>query len=147
MARVPPVREFPTIRRSLVFYRVFAYATGVALLLLCVEIVLKYLVGVELQAAPFGFVPRDTVRGLDLSMTIQFIHGYLYFAYLIAGFVLTTVMRYPITRFLLIAAGGVVPFLSFITENRVRREIETYLAEREAADAAKQAARVATDPA
>jgi integral membrane protein len=134
--RVPPTRDFPTIRRSLLFYRTFAYATGVALLLLCVEIVLKYVFGLELQlGGPYGFhafVPTSQMHGVNLSAGIQYLHGYLYLIYLISDFVLITVMRYPITRFLVIAAGGVVPFLSFVTERRVHGEIAGYLAEREA---------------
>ena len=143
--RVPPTRDFPTIRRSLLFYKTFAYATGVALLLLCVEIVAKYVFGVELQlGGPYGFlalVPSSQMHGFNLSATIQYVHGYLYLIYLISDFVLITVMRYPITRFLVIAAGGVVPFLSFITERRVHGEIAGYLAEREAAERERSAAR------
>ena len=135
--RVPPTRDFPTIRRSLLFYRVFAYATGVMLLVLCVEIVLKYVFGVELEAGgPFGalaFVTTGTVTAVNVSAAVQYIHGYLYLVYLISDFVLITVMRYPITRFLVIAAGGVIPLLSFFTERRVHGEVAGYLAEREAA--------------
>ncbi len=134
--RVPPTRDFPTIRRSLLFYKTFAYATGVALLLLCVEIVVKYVFGLELQlGGPYGFlafVPTSQMHGVNLSAGIQYVHGYLYLIYLISDFVLITVMRYPITRFLVIAAGGVVPFLSFVTERRVHGEVAAYLAEREA---------------
>ncbi len=144
LLRVPPTRDFPTIRRSLVFYKVCAYATGSALLLLCVEIVVKYVVGYELQAFGPGpvlqFVPRDTVRGVDLSAGIQYLHGYLYMAYLLSDFILITVMRYPITRFFVIAAGGVVPLLSFFTERLVHREVADYLERREAADRERVAA-------
>jgi integral membrane protein len=142
--RVPPSRDFPTIRRSLRFYRIFAYATGTALLVLCVEILLKYGAGIELEAfGPAGvlaFVPRDAVQGVNLSAAVQYVHGYLYLAYLVSDFVLITVMRYPITRFLVIAAGGVVPFLSFFTERRVHGEVAGYLAEREAAERTRQTA-------
>ena len=134
--RVPPSRDFPTIRRSLRFYRIFAYATGAALLVLTAEILLKYVLGIELEAfGPAGvlaLVPKDSVQGINLSAAVQYVHGYLYLAYLVSDFVLITVMRYPITRFLVIAAGGVVPFLSFFTERRVHSEITGYLAEREA---------------
>jgi integral membrane protein len=144
--RVPPTRDFPTIRRSLRFYKVFAYATGVALLVLCVEILVKYGLGYELEAfGPAGvlaFVPRDTVHGLNLSAAVQYVHGYLYLAYLVSDFVLITVMRYPITRFLVIAAGGVVPFLSFVTERKVHREVAEYLAQREARERERAAATV-----
>jgi len=143
--RVPPTRDFPTIRRSLVFYRTFAYATGLALLVLCVEIVLKYVFRLEAElggpAGLIALVPAGTTRGVNLSLVVQLVHGYLYLVYLISDFVLITVMRYPITRFLVIAAGGVVPFLSFITERRVHAEIAGYLAERETAERAAAPAR------
>ena len=42
------------------------------------------------------------LHGFNLSATIQYVHGYLYLIYLISDFVLITVMRYPITRFLYI---------------------------------------------
>ena len=134
--RTPPTRDFPTIRRSLLFYKVFAYATGVMLLILCLEIVVKYVFGYELEAGgPFGalaFVAAGHVTAVNVSAGVQYVHGYLYLLYLISDFVLITVMRYPITRFIVIAAGGVIPLLSFFTERRVHREVADYLAEREA---------------
>ena len=137
--RTPPTRDFPTIRRSLVFYKTFAYATGVMLLVLCLEIIVKYVLGYELEAGgpygPLAFVQAGHVTGVNLSASVQYIHGYLYLVYLISDFVLITVMRYPITRFIVIAAGGVIPFLSFFTERRVHREVADYLAQREAAAA------------
>ena len=48
-------------------------------------------------------------------------------------------MRWPFWRFILLALGGVVPFLSFIMEAIVARDVKHYLAEREAADAAQPA--------
>jgi integral membrane protein len=74
-----------------------------------------------------------SVGGFNLSLAVLIAHGYLFIAYLISDFVLITVMRYPITRFILIAAGGVVPLLSFIMEGRVKREVRSYLAQRERA--------------
>jgi hypothetical protein len=41
-------------------------------------------------------------------------------------------MRWPFVRFVLLALGGIVPFLSFIMEARVAREVRSYLARREA---------------
>lgn len=139
---MPPTRDFPTIRRSLRFYTVCAYATGAFLLLVCVEVVLRYLLGVEVVVGgalgPVALVASEQVRavgGLDLSRTVLIAHGYLFIVYLLSDFVLITVMRYPITRFLLIAAGGVVPALSFIMEAKVKGEVRSYLATREPAPA------------
>lgn len=136
--RVPPTRDFPTIRRSLLLYKVFAYATGTFLLLVCVEVVLRYLLQTEVVIGsglgPVAFVSpaqADVVGGFNLSVGVLIAHGYLFIAYLVSDFVLITVMRYPITRFLLIGAGGVVPLLSFVMERLVQREVTAYLAERE----------------
>ena len=136
MPTEPRISDFPKIRATLGVYRVLAYATGVFLLVLVVEIVLKYVLGFELQAsaaAGLAFVPAgtiDTANATNVSLVIQITHGYLYLAYLVSDFVLVTFMRWPIMRFVLIAAGGVVPFLSFFTEHRVQREVKQYLARR-----------------
>jgi len=136
--RVPPTRDFPTIRRSLLFYKVFAYATGTFLLLVCAEVVLRYVFGSEVVVGSalgaVALVPPEQVHsvgGVNLSLAVLITHGYLFIAYLISDFVLITVMRYPITRFILIGLGGVVPALSFIMESKVKGEVRSYLADRE----------------
>ena len=141
--RTPPTRDFPTIRRSLTLYKVFAYATGTFLLLVCVEVLLRYVVGVEVLVGgplgPVAFVGAAQARavgGFNLGLAVLITHGYLFIAYLIADFILVTVMRYPITRFIVIGAGGVVPLLSFFMERKVHGEVAAYLAEREAKQAA-----------
>jgi len=142
--RTPPTRDFPTIRRSLIFYKTFAYATGTALLCVTAEVILRYVFRLQVEVGgPEGLValvPALTSHLSNLSLIVLIGHGYLYIAYLISDFVLITVMRYPITRFIVIALGGVVPFLSFITERRVHQEVAGYLAEREERERAKAAA-------
>lgn len=108
-------------------FRVAAYVTGGMLLLLTTEMILKYAFGVEIEAGgPFGFlalVPTDTVVAINISTWILIVHGWLYVVYLFACFRLWSAMRWPITYFPLLALGGVVPFLSFITEGLVRRTV------------------------
>ena len=108
-------------------FRVAAYITGGMLLLLTSEMILKYAFGVEIEAGgPFGFlalVPTDTVVSINVSTWILIVHGWLYVVYLFACFQLWSAMRWPITYFPLLALGGVVPFLSFITEGLVRRTV------------------------
>lgn len=137
MPRAPRISDFPRIRTALEVYRLLAYATGTFLLILVAEIVLKYILRVEVELGGVGgllaLVPAGNVQAVNLSLIVQITHGYLYLVYLIADFVLITFLRWPITRFLLIAAGGVVPLLSFFTERRISREVRGYLAEREAA--------------
>ena len=144
MSTEPRISDFPKIRGTLAVYRVLAYATGVFLLVLVVEIILKYIVGVELQGGGgnfLAFVPAgsiDTANATNVSLVIQITHGYFYLAYLVSDFVLVTYMRWPIMRFVVIALGGVVPLLSFFTEHRVQREVKAYLAGR--------LARITSDP-
>ena len=140
----PRPRNIPKIPGAVRLYKVSAYVTGVMLLLLCFEMVLKY-TGLKTEMAigdPRGFfVPRGTIASgaFDLSLGILIAHGWLYVVYLFADFRLWSIMRWPFTRFVLIALGGVIPLMSFFVESRMAKialtEYETLQAERAAAAA------------
>lgn len=128
------------IRSALGFYRVMAYATGSMLLLLCVEMTLRYGFGKFLFAGgsdaftgkAFGFGladadPAGVVGGVNLSITILIVHGWMYVLYLISNFRLWSLMRWQFIRLILMALGGVVPLLSFIVERRMHAEVEREL--------------------
>ncbi len=136
MALAPRPETFPQIRSSLKFYQVTAYVTGIMLLLLCIEMLLKYGFGTEIElGGAYGFiafVPSGTVQAVNLSIGILIAHGWLYVVYLMACFRLWTFMRWPFLKLALLATGGVVPFLSFIVEVIATRQISTHLASREA---------------
>ncbi len=139
----PKVSDIPKIRGALTFYRVFAYVTGTLLLLLVLEMVLKYTPiqrEIELGGSQgfIAFVPDGTVRAVNLSTGILIAHGWLYVVYLFSDFRLWSFMRWPFGRFIQIALGGVVPFLSFIVEHFITRRVHRELAELE---------RPATEPA
>jgi hypothetical protein len=68
---------------------------------------------------------------VNLSTGILMVHGWFYVVYLFSDFRLWSLMRWPFTRFILIALGGIIPFLSFILEARIGREVRTYLDGRE----------------
>ncbi len=132
----PKLSDLPRIRSALTFYRIAAYVTGVLLLLLVFEMLFKYTpIQREMEVGgPNGFfalVPIDTVTALNLSTAILIAHGWLYVVYLFADFRLWTLMRWPFSRFIVIALGGVVPFLSFIVEHRMTRIARGELAELE----------------
>ena len=131
----PKLADLPRIRGALRFYQVASVITGVLLLLLCTEMIMKYAFGLELElGGPQGFlafVPIDTVTAVNLSTGILMVHGWFYVVYLFSDFRLWSLMRWPFTRFIIIALGGVVPFLSFILEARIGREVRTYLDRRE----------------
>jgi integral membrane protein len=133
----PRASDLPRVRGALRFYKIASIITGVMLLLLCLEMIVKYGLGYELElAGPYGllaFVPVDTAVAVNLSTGILIAHGWFYVVYLFSDFRLWSLMRWPFWRFLLIATGGIVPLLSFFLEARVGREVTSYLDRREAA--------------
>ncbi|WP_438353730.1 DUF3817 domain-containing protein [Microbacterium sp. CJ88] len=149
MPAAPRLATFPAIRGALRFYQICSVITGVGLLLLCAEMILKYTpLHVELfLGGSGGFLwfadviegPQggllSTGDGFNLSLGILVAHGWFYVVYLFACFRVWSLMRWPFLRFLLLATGGVVPLASFFLEVRVARDVRRYLAEREAAEA------------
>jgi integral membrane protein len=129
------------IRSALKFYKVMAYLTGAMLLLLCSELVARYAFGQYLFAGgtdavtgePFGFgfadaEPKGVLGGVNVSVTVLIVHGWMYVVYLMSNFRLWTLMRWPFAKMVLLALGGVVPFLSFIVEKKFHAEVEAELA-------------------
>ena len=92
----------PALRR----YRVMAYVVGVMLLLLVG-------VGVPLRHLAHTPGPESIIAPL---------HGALFVVYLLTVLQLAFARRWPLLRTVLVMLGGVVPFLSFVTERRVMRE-------------------------
>ncbi|MFK4759380.1 DUF3817 domain-containing protein [Microbacterium sp. ZW T5_45] len=144
----PKVASFPAIRGALKFYQIASIITGVMLLLLVAEMVLKYTpIRLELFLGGSGgflwFAPVvegaeglvSTGDGANLSLGILVAHGWFYVVYLFACFRVWSLMRWPFLRFILLALGGVIPLLSFFMEAIVAREVKTYLAGRESAEA------------
>lgn len=144
----PKLATFPAIRGALKFYQIASVITGVMLLLLCTEMIVKYAFHYELflggaggglwfaQVDAFG---KSTGNGVNLSMGILIAHGWFYVVYLFACFRVWSLMRWGLGRFIMLALGGIIPLLSFFMEARVAREVRTYLAHRET-DAAAAAA-------
>ena len=96
-------------RGALLRYRVMAYVTGVMLLLLVfVAIPLKY----------FAHHPGPVV-------VIGTAHGYLFIIYLATALHLGILMRWPLLRLGLIMLAGTIPFMSFVAERSVARQVRT----------------------
>ena len=135
MSLAPREQDIPKIPRALRFYVVMANVTGIFLLLLCAEMVLRYAIGFDVEiGGPFGFVwlvPHEQVTAFNLSTAILVVHGWLYVIYLIADFWLWSLMRWPFLRFIIIALGGVIPVLSFVLEAIYGKQVKAYLASRE----------------
>lgn len=134
--------DIPKIPGALRLYRVTAYITGIMLLLLVAEMIVKYGLGYSLYAfTPDGsilkFVEYNPIpgqqlnlHGVDVSTGILIAHGWLYVLYLFADFRLWSLMRLSFTKFVQIALGGVVPFMSFIVEHFISKQVKRFLAEK-----------------
>lgn len=158
MPAQPKLASFPAIRSALKFYEIAAIITGVGLLLLLAEMILKYTpIHTELFAGGSGgilwfapviagpdcqwfslFIPNlddcemiSTGDGVNISLAILVAHGWFYVVYLFACFRVWSLMRWKFGRFIMLALGGVVPFLSFFMEVRVANDVRAYLTERE----------------
>jgi integral membrane protein len=139
--------QVPAIRSALKLYKVSSFITGIFLLLLMatwglrrLEVVsFGSLIGYDLWIfGPNGFLTAEPYlnegegmpeTGLSLTVAILVVHGWLYVLYLFADFRVWTLLRWSFKRFLIIAAGGVVPFLSFITEKHYAELAEKQIAD------------------
>ena len=132
MPLAPKPADLPRIPGALRLYQVSSIITGVLLLLLCAEVVAKYFFGTELEGGgPNGLlalVPEGTVTAVNLSTGLLIVHGWFYVLYLFADFRLWSIMRWPFLTFLVIALGGIIPFLSFFLEVKVGQRVKAYLA-------------------
>ncbi|NLT57124.1 MAG: DUF3817 domain-containing protein [Actinomycetales bacterium] len=91
---------------ALTRFRVLAYVTGVFLLLLTLNMVLKY--------------------GLDregLGDWIAVGHGWLYLAYVLVAVDLWLRTRLPASRMILVVLAGTVPAMSFVAERWVSHRL------------------------
>lgn len=100
---------------SLRRYRVMAWITGVFLLILCVEMLIKYV----LQA------PEGVMRWIEW---IPYAHGWIYVLYLVTVVDLWGKVRWGFGRLAALVFAGVVPVLSFVVEAKVHREVSARLA-------------------
>lgn len=99
-------------------YRVMAFVTGGMLLLLCLEMLLKYVVQVNGFGQPV------------IGSWVAFVHGWIYVIYAVTVFDLWSRMRWSFGRIVVLIAGGVIPVLSFVMETRASGWVDVTLAER-----------------
>jgi integral membrane protein len=95
-------------------YRFMANFTGVFLLILCAEIIYKYVIAAiwDLPAPSWLFY-------------VGAIHGWGYVIYLLFTLDLGMKVRWAVPRFLLTLLAGTIPFASFYYEAVNTREIRT----------------------
>ncbi|SDC32575.1 integral membrane protein [Sanguibacter gelidistatuariae] len=100
-------------RGALKRYRIMAYVTGVMLLLLVVEILVKIFAG------------DDAVKYVKW---IPFAHGWIYVVYLVTVVDLWSKMRWRFGRLAVMVLGGVVPVMSFVVEKKVHADADARIA-------------------
>ena len=102
-----PIVPVEKIRSALNGYRVLAWTTGIWLIALVYEMVLKYIVKVDNPPNWIGVV-----------------HGWVYFVYLLFTANLAVKVRWPIAKTIGILLAGTVPLLGIIVEQVQTRELK-----------------------
>src|SRR4051794_15328578 len=128
MALSPKLSDVPRIRGALKLYRVTSIITGTFLLLLVLMMVLRYGFGVDIGfGGNYGglfLASREAIAdagALNISTVILVVHGWFYVLYLFSDFRVWSLMRWPFSRFLIIASGGIIPVISFPVERHYHR--------------------------
>jgi integral membrane protein len=94
-----PTTPVETIRKALLGYRVMAWTTGIWLIALCYEIVMKYVFD-------------------DASLSwIAIVHGWVYFIYLIFTANLAVKVRWPIGKTVAVLLAGTIPLVGIVVEH------------------------------
>ena len=99
---------------SLLFYRIMAFATGVALL-----------------AATIGLIIQDVgdVHRIKTGVGLLWVaHGYLYLLYVIATLNLGLKLRWSLVRIVLTALSGTIPTMSFVAEHYTTKLVRARMA-------------------
>ncbi|BBY46414.1 hypothetical protein A5765_20355 [Mycolicibacterium celeriflavum] len=102
----PPITSAENIRKALLGYRVLAWTTGIWLIALCYEMVMKYVYHVE---------------GLNW---IAVVHGWVYFVYLLFTANLAVKVRWPIGKTIGVLLAGTIPLVGIIVEQVQTKEIK-----------------------
>ena len=95
-----------SIRKALLSYRVMAWATGLWLIALCYEMVMKYI-----------------FKDASLSW-IGIVHGWVYFVYLLFAANLAVKVRWPIGKTIGVLLAGTIPLLGIIVEHFQTKQVK-----------------------
>ncbi|MDD2858339.1 MAG: DUF3817 domain-containing protein [Candidatus Nanopelagicales bacterium] len=103
-------------------YRIMAYITGVVL-----ATAFTWMVVLIIQWMVDGHSLADFFSSADQKPTaygvLWLVHGWAYFLYLITGVDLAFRLRYSIGRTVLILLAGTIPFMSFVAERSVHKDL------------------------
>jgi len=94
------------VKSALLRYRVMAWVVGVMLLLVVAATLVKYL----------GDDPQWIER-------VGPVHGFLYVVYLVATIDLAFRARWSAMKTVGVCLAGTIPFLSFVAERRISRQV------------------------
>lgn len=87
-----PASTAPITRAAFARFKVMAFVTGGFLLLLCVEMLLKYVIQASWVDSALGWVP--------------FVHGWIYVVYAVTCLQLWSQARWSFSRLAIMVAGG-----------------------------------------
>ena len=90
------------------FYRIMALIVGTVLVVLSLFLISVRVIG----------NPEPAFYGAAWMA-----HGYLFPVYVVATFMLSTKLKWSFTKTILIMLAGTVPFMSFITERQVTKQV------------------------
>ncbi|MGW6138018.1 DUF3817 domain-containing protein [Streptomyces sp. NPDC055144] len=102
-------------RSVLTRYRVMAFVTGVLLVLLCLGMIAKYVLGIDGAA--------------DATRVVAIAHGWLYVIYLVFAFDLGSKAKWPVGKQLWVLIAGTIPTAAFFVERKVSRELDSKVAD------------------
>lgn len=108
--QIHPERQ-ARVRKALKIFSIAAFVTGVWLLLLCAEMVYKYLILSDPSQAPGWF------------FYVAQAHGLFYMCYLVATVNLGINARWQPLKWITTSLAGTIPFLSFVAEHKRRKEV------------------------
>ncbi len=104
-----PVKKF--FGNPWIFYKYMAFLVGTALVSATIALVLRHTTNPEFASATW-------------YAKLWMAHGYLYMVYLIATFNLSIKRNWKLPKMLLVMLAGTVPFMSFIAEARLAKEVQ-----------------------
>jgi hypothetical protein len=93
------------------FYKYMAFIVGTALVCATIALVLRHTSNPEFANA-------------NWYAKLWMAHGYLYMIYLIATFNLSIKRNWKLGKMLVVMLAGTVPFMSFIAEARLAKEVQ-----------------------
>jgi integral membrane protein len=102
-----PITPVEKIRSALTWYRVLAWMTGVWLIALTYKVVVDTWLNIQ-----------------ELPSWISIVHGWVYFAYLLAAFNLAVKVRWSIAKTVWILLAGTIPLLGIVVEQVQTREVK-----------------------